>query len=324
MAINVQSLRELSVPTSQYFEPDEAPATVLGTGATNTISSGPDDGSINKLAGLFWKPLRHKTIQEVRQNLSLPRRDVFPQPQPGQTETRDQNIAGHGNTGYMEVGAGQGGGGSEYVGRRNQDHWGWPLALGGQDWDGLLTFWSCSTGGGRGGAQLLFQVAKATSRTVRARTGLLLVVTQGNRRWVEYEQNSTWQQADPGMAEPPPPIDPPSLAPEKLMPSALASFISPDDVSTIELDRWDEDGWSSTSVAGAASGALIAALFHSLPFPREGYVPGIETVRAKFIMIDGGVHEVVVLADRLTDFPEAGLRFMASPELDDIIRGLAA
>ena len=300
------------------FDSDNA-VELIGASEGNSISSGQDDGSIDKLAGLFWKRQRHASLDEYSSNMNALRRDVFPAPAPGTAELRAQNLAGHGSSGYVEVGAGQQGWNDEYIATYNEDVWGWPMALAGNDRDGPLTIWSCSTGGSVRGALLLFRLAQITKRTVRARTGLLLLYTQGSRRWIEFERGSQWQMASPDMTAPPPPIKPPSA-----QVPALADWSAPvAGIVSARVTRLDP-GATEIELAGAAATAVADALFASAPFSKAGDLPGRVTALIVLRSADGSELRGRVLADRVFEIVDVDARFFAGPELEELLGGLTA
>jgi hypothetical protein len=305
---------------SLLFEPAISQPGSLGQREDNSISDGADDGSIDKLATEFWAPLRHTSIQQYRKNMDAERRDVFPAPAPGSPETRNQNIAGHGSPGFVETGAGQNVSSSDYIAFWNENYWGWHLALAGKDRDGGLTIWSCLTGASWNGADLLFRIAKQTNRSVRARTGLLLLVTQGNRRWVEFQKGSTWQTATPDMTEPPDPIAPPALpAGLKMMqPDApFSGFVGG------EIQRFVEGKWDRTTLSGPALDSLLQLLFENSATQRAGTFPAIVTAKLSLHRADGSRLSGRILADAVLEIDEPASRFFLSPNATERLAALA-
>lgn len=115
-------------------------------------------------------------------------------------------IIGHGASGYLTTGCGQGASSDENrVATWNEGSWGNLFALLQKVNYPILTILSCDTGAGEDGADLLFAIAKATKRQVRARTGLTFCGSGG----ITYEQGSTWQIATPDRR--PNPISEPSF-----------------------------------------------------------------------------------------------------------------
>ncbi|MBD1843930.1 hypothetical protein H6F89_11070 [Cyanobacteria bacterium FACHB-63] len=114
-------------------------------------------------------------------------------------------IIGHGASGYLTTGCGQGASSDENrVATWNEGTWGNLFALLQKVNYPILTILSCDTGAGEDGADLLFAIAKRTKRQVRARTGLTFC---GGA--ITYEQGSTWQIATPDHR--PNPISEPSF-----------------------------------------------------------------------------------------------------------------
>lgn len=120
-------------------------------------------------------------------------------------------ISGHGIDGYVETGGGAQGSydRAQYVSRSNQMVWGPEIErLFEKNFNDFFIY-SCSTGAGTYGAYLLWLLARHMEKPVYARTGLLYIVTQGSKVWLETEKGATWQKATGDMLSPPDPIESP-------------------------------------------------------------------------------------------------------------------
>ena len=116
------------------------------------------------------------------------------------------NIGGHGNEGLLETGVGQHGSwdNSKYMTVWNAYSWRSQLQrLVGKNFPQMF-IWSCHTGAGERGADLLFEMAIAMQRPVSGRSGF----TYNNGKKIWFEANSVWVTATP--AQRPTPVDPPT------------------------------------------------------------------------------------------------------------------
>jgi len=156
---------------------------ILGIGQRNTISNGPDDGTLNKSAACFWNPLRHGTTTKAVDNLL------------GHTNERIANIDGHGNRGLLETGAGQNGDWTDDNIVAGWNQWGWEVQFARLKDRGysLMALWGCHTGEGQEGADLLFSIAQIAGFPVQATNGF--VYTNGQSVWIE--PNAVWVTATP-------------------------------------------------------------------------------------------------------------------------------
>lgn len=159
-----------------------------GIGAKNTISNGPDDGTLNKLANCFWNPMRHgSTGQAVSNGISLLEEAAA-------KNTGELNLGGHGNAGLVETGMGQSGP-FDLEKLMCWNEWVWGPVL-----EKILpapvtqiTIFACHTGEGDDGSNLIFSMAKHCQRAVRAGTGFLY--TNGQSLW--WETGTVIQVATP-------------------------------------------------------------------------------------------------------------------------------
>lgn len=179
-----------------FFAEDNV--SVKGLDQHSTISNGSDNGANNCMAGGFHRSMRHGTTRQAVDNLK------------GRLNSKPGalNIAGHGMAGSFETGAGQTGlDWDKQVNTWNTNMWKPILEeLRGRSFP-ILTIYSCSTGAGEEGADLLWEMAKTINKPVRARTGLTYC---GDNR-ITYQPGSTWQTAHPSQRPTPIPETPHKL-----------------------------------------------------------------------------------------------------------------
>lgn len=277
---------------------DVARVSPFGIGERNTISSGPDDGTLNKDAAVFWNPLRHATSTVLASNLL------------GNTNERACNIGAHGNVGFFETGAGQQlpYGPGLYVFIWNQSDW-LPQFQSLKSRNYIqMTIWACDTGQGQDGADLLFIIAKAVNCAVRASNGIVL--TNGQSIWLEA--GAVWVTATPTQA--PTPVGPPPhsvVALENtdsfsIRASGKLMAVSPSDVSEIRIERYGLMRASAGTevLTGAAAQALAWRLFASKPFKLPGTPSAIVTAKAEVTVKsvlgkDAETLSIIIYNDRL-------------------------
>jgi hypothetical protein len=247
-----------------------------GIGERNTISSGPDDGTLNKDAAVFWNPLRHGTSTVLANNLV------------GNTATEKAcNVCAHGNVGFFETGAGQKlpYGPGLYVFTWNQSDWQPQFQrLGARNYL-QMTIWACETGQGQDGADLLYAIAQTAGCAVRATNGL--VWTNGQSIWLEA--GAVWVTATP--TQRPSPVGPPhhlTMALEKdntllIRVAGKLMRISPKNVSQIRIERFGimKRRRAAFLLSGAAAQELAWRLFASKPFKMPGTPSAFITARAE-------------------------------------------
>jgi len=173
----------------------EQVAGITGLDQHSTVSNGKDNGANNCLAGAFHNAMRHGTTRKAVDNLKSRLA--------GKPATI--NICGHGSPGMFETGAGQNGWHwDKIVSDWYIDPWKTIFSeLNGKNFP-ILNIYSCSTGAGNSGADLLWEMAKTIGKPVRARTGL--TYCGGNR--ITFQPGSTWQTAHPSARPTPIPETP--------------------------------------------------------------------------------------------------------------------
>ncbi|WP_419858597.1 hypothetical protein [Candidatus Palauibacter irciniicola] len=176
-------------------------AVISGVGGVTTVSDGPDNGANNFVACAFWKAMRHSTTKEAIKNLLSKLPNTLASRNDSDFEILEKgigqlNICGHGNEGFITTGIGQDGVYNDQAIMTiwNEGSWGSELdKLNGKKFT-ILTFWSCNTGAGKGGADFLYAVAKRIGRPVRGNTGLLYSNAECK---VWLEKGAQWQVATP-------------------------------------------------------------------------------------------------------------------------------
>lgn len=271
-----------------------------GIGERNTVSNGPDDGANNLMASHFWNVKRHGTTAEaVNNGLVAPltaEQSIAPF-----TSAGGLNIGGHGNEGQLETGAGQH---SAYDGQK------WVLLWNEYIWDNeverlgptpitVVTIWSCHTGAGEDGADLLFALAKRAGRAVRARTGFTYV----SSKELTFENGSVWQVATPehrpaAIAAPTPHL---AILAQLEFETASQRICPVSDIATLQVFPAGPHAWSgqAKSVTGLDAMALATALFHPAPMDMQLSVMGFVTARIQLGFTNGEGIEFTVYNDRL-------------------------
>lgn len=175
-----------------------------GINSHNTVSNGPDNGANNYMAKGFWKCMRHSTTEQAVNNW-LTRVKIETEEEKG---TNNLNIGGHGNEGFLETGSGQTGTADRkknYINRWNGIYWNPFLSQLEPKNFVMLYIYSCHTGAGYAGANLLFKLAQAIGKPVAGRTGFTYSNSNGK---IWFEKGSVWQVATPDLE--PTPIEAPT------------------------------------------------------------------------------------------------------------------
>lgn len=253
---NPDQLGRLPLDRHAYRE-----AVASGIGERNTVSNGPDNGANNNVANRFWNCKRHgSTAQAVDNGLIATFLKIDP-PGPNIMSAGGMNIGGHGNEGYLETGMGQSG--PYNIGQFiswNEYNWG-------PQFDRLVTtsitmvsIWSCHTGAGDDGADLLFAIAKRVGRAVRARTGFMY----SNNQDLWFENGSVWQVATPESR--PIPISAPS--PHLRATEAVRFKVGDDIVDAQAVDEFravarsfGEDRGPVRRITGSDAKQLVSKIF---------------------------------------------------------------
>ena len=300
---------------------------ISGIGDHNSISTGPDDGANANLRAIFWKSMGHSTFAEAKNNFLS--RLFINEPDANIANAGNLNIGGHGNSGFLETGAGQHGqqdyrtnvlmAWSSYI-------WGPVLSeLQAKNFP-ILYIYSCHSGAGESGADFLFELAKAIGRPVGGRTGFLY--SNNQRLW--FENGSVWQVATPDTR--PNPIEAPTphfseLPVESFLSEEKGSAIGVPDIKTIVITiPGHPQPLKTTTASQDVHPAIISALFASEPYTVPGAPAAMITATAEitFKHPNGGEEKRIfnVYNGRLTIDQTSGLAYYASPNLDQLIRSL--
>jgi len=236
-------------------------ASEAGVGEKNTVSNGPDNNANNLMAARFWNCGRHGTTQQaVDFGLALVAA-TSGQDGPGALSAGAMNIGGHGNEGSLETGKGQTGPYNEstFIYFFNEHNWGPQLDRLKPTPITLLSIWSCHTGAGQDGADMLYKMAVRCGRAVRARTGFTFV----NDSNIWFENNSVWQVATP--SNKPAPIEAPTqhFTPATIVFEVGGTHTAADSLAslTIEPTNLANVRGAPKSVSSAAAAQFVKELF---------------------------------------------------------------
>ena len=298
------SLKRASINDSILYA---APAVqILGIGQRNTVSNGPDDGTLDKCAAVWWNSLRHGTTGQMVANLV------------SHTNERIANVDGHGNTGLMETGMGQNGPFNEntILTSWNQFAWGPVLAgVANQNYF-LMVLWGCHTGEGADGADLLFEMAQVAGFPVQATNGF--VYTNGQSIWIE--PGSVWVTATPTVRPTPVPAPSPhnfliSDEPETiyLVLDGKLVGVSLNDVTKVTVAK---SSFTKRQAPYTVSGSLATALAHNIFFTRPTKIPGspsaFVTAKVSLTFAPGAKAarlNLIIYNDRLALDPNSGYAY---------------
>lgn len=284
-------------------------------GCLNSISSGPDEGAVSTMAGMFHKPKRHSNYQECAANI-LPCRELYGLQFCGDYES---SIGGHGNYGYFEVGAGQRPNGSSdnWVGLGNLEKWlpfFQPPEGGGKM--GRIAIYACYTGAGFEGAQLVWELAQITKRQVLAPTGL---VWWSNCYVMKAQPGVKWQFADPEMIKPREPMYPPAIEVNpfdvaKLLITPTESLVD-EDMESVSVTRYTPGLEPRTeNFSPREAGMLLGAAMGSQA-NIDGDVSALITADMTFNYRSAPPLHIQVYGDRLAETSLGRARAHCSPAL---------
>lgn len=301
-------MRKLQIHEYAYANPSPS-----GIGAKNTISNGPDNGANNLLASHFWQPKRHSSTQGAADNgLTLL----------GAIEgmsTGELNIGGHGNEGLLETGTGQNGpfDSKKMILTWNEYDWGPSLDQIKNSSVTQITIWSCHTGAGQDGADLLFGMAKRCGRAVRAGTGFLY----SNDKQTWWEAGSVWQVATPTNRPVPIPAPSPHLSMQAtLLFDVGGKDVPVTDVQTIEISTilGNAKAASPKMLTGASAQNLVASLFLPQALEMSAEVMALLTAQLVLTFTDGSLANFDVFNDRLAVDRVSQTAYYLTPGLQQI------
>jgi len=318
---------------------DHSAGAVLGIGDVTTVSNGPDDGTNDTQACAWYQPMRHGSTQQAIDNLisRLPptldgKKRIGPDSRIAELSTGLVNIGGHGNIGLLETGMGQTGAFDEnkIIMTWNGSAWVSHFQRLGTHPFVLTSIYSCDTGADDDGADLLFAIAKATGRPVRARTGLTIAsrFSDGHCE-LSFENGSTWQTATPTTR--PTPIKPPSPPHPDTVQVTIGAIGPNAEVRDVDIGRVRSlavvvrRGFGPTSnqaIQGADAVRLTELLFGSEPFYTPGQLLGVITAEVD-VGFDFGERHFVIFNDRIVRDTISGLLYYVTGAFRQYLRSLS-
>lgn len=333
--LSALALAVLTLPV--HAQPGPSP---LEVGKINNVSAGPDNGALDCTAGCWWLAMRHSTVEQAITNTltrvpgglaSAPSPKRTPDSAPEPMGCYPVNIDGHGSDGFMTFGSGQTGN-QDYktnvIMNWNQTFWEPQFRrLAGKCIPDLWLF-SCHTGAGEEGADLLYAIAKIIGKPVHARTGL----TYCGSKCVTFEPGSVWQTATPTYR--PPAIPPPSMISYRRSRTAIATLEVDKTATEVPLDAVEEVILSRAFLGKATievkfeakrAAALADQLLYSDPFTPPGqplsHITGEVTLRL-MIAKTLRARAFEIHSDRLLRDKESGLFYYLGPDAIALLKQL--
>lgn len=311
-----------ALPYFPHFQA-ESGATTAGIGNYITVSAGADNGANNCMASKMWQAARHSTTKQAVDNLlaKIPARIAVA----GQGNCW---IGGHGNEGLLETGCGQGSGDykTQYVMTWNEAYWG-PEFDRLKNKNFIMTYiFSCHTGAGDQGADVLWQLAKRTGRPAAGRTGFTYC---GNS--ITFEGGSVWQVATPDAR--PTPIKAPtehltimSRATTILIPQGgVLRPLEPADIRSVSIRRRGMDGRMGPSSNVSRSDQRYEILLSTLFVYGPARLPGDPTAMMTAtvtIVTRGGTVTAEIYNDRLVRFEGTDIAYYAASDVAGMLSAL--
>lgn len=264
---------------------------ICGIGDRNTVSNGSDNGANNCMASRFWKCKRHGSTAHCVDNLLIP---------VAKRSVGAANVGGHGNEGLLETGTGQNGNfdTNKIILTWNESVWGRQMDRIAPTQITMMSIYSCHTGAGEDGADLLFAIARHIGRAVRGRTGFTYCGSKG----ITFEKGSLWQVATP--THRPDPIQPPSphmYKSDQIVFQVGKRELGLSQVTELTIDRVSLSRvvGSPVSLAGRDAKNAVAALFYGQPLEVDAAISGMITAALKVTFRTGDTLELQVYNDRL-------------------------
>jgi hypothetical protein len=202
----------------------------------------------------------------------------------GALSTGALNMGGHGNDGQVETGMGQTGpfDNNKIILTFNEWAWGPQIDRIGPSSITLVSIWSCHTGTGQDGADLLYAMAKHCGRAVRGMTGFLYC--NSDNLWME--NGSVWQVATPNNKPNPIPAPSPHFIMANVKFEVGGHEFEAPDVQEIEIapQSFGVRHLPSRTVHGQAAQGVVTQLFRSLPMDMNVQIGAMITasIRVKF------------------------------------------
>lgn len=280
-------MKKLTISEYAYLDPYST-----GIGERNTVSSGrdvnPGPQANDLLASHFANCMRHGTTVVAMDNvLSASGSGI--------------NIGGHGDSGFLETGGGQGGPfpDDKCIYLYNEYFWGPQLDRLQGAAVTTISIWSCHVGAEQDGADLLFAMAKRAGHAVRAGTGFLY----SNSRETWWQAGSVWQVATPN-AKPAPINRPPGALmvtdkSQKLFFSMPQGDTPVKDIDEIEIElmtHGKQRNLTGITVQGDAARDIVKRLFAPQPMDfKDISVNALITAQITLKSKGGGIATFTVL-----------------------------
>lgn len=302
---------------ASFFTFEES--SLFGTGSS--VSSGPDDGA-NDIATRILNAPRHRETRIAVDNCIEHIRN-------GSKDTLV--IVGHGSEGSVETGSGAMPNNDEkqLISFGSLGYWPDQIERLYTLQYGVFKIYSCDTGSGVGGAELLWRIAKLTEKPAESYTGFVAAVRSGNRYYFCYQNGGMWQRATPDMDEPPKAISrPPLLAPSNgirdraviaLRSDGTTAEVLFDDVQSIRITRSSFDvGSDKSEVPVKAHDDFLQALFHSDSFEFIGDILGILSAEVELVT-EVRSYTIRIFNDRFSRVVDNDVAFFSDESMFDFL-----
>lgn len=309
-----KGIQKLPIDSFAYLANDK------GIGGRNTCSNGPDDGTLNKLAGTIWQCKRHGNTSQAVDNLLIPVKlnetnkdlEIF-------NSTGACIIAGHGNAGQVETGCGQTGvyDPNKYLLTWTESSWGPQLDRLISSPITMISLYACHAGEGAMGSDLLYAMARRVGRAVQGGTGFLY--TNGQSTW--WENGSVMQVATP--THRPDPIAAPT-------PHSIKDLIIKFEIEFKEFEITDIDELvflpsafhstilKSRSVKEKDAKVIAEKLFISRPMEMRASVMGFVTSKIQVKFKSGDIIDFNIYNDRLAVDLKSGTAYYINPSFKNL------
>lgn len=316
-----QSASLHKVAIHEFAYPD---VSARGIGERNTVSNGPDDGANNLMASHFWNVKRHGSTTQAVDNALIPVAvTIAPDPRPSMTSAGGLNVGGHGNEGLLETGMGQHGpfNTGQIIYLWNEGSWGPQLDRVVPTPITMMSIWSCHTGAGQDGADLLYAMARRVGRAVRGRTGF----TYNNQQQTWFENGSVWQVATPDHK--PDPIQSPtphSLTQEVAMFQGAKRLYSSTDATRMvvrQLSLGGQEVLRRTLTSTDAQTALTVLFLAPALDLRDTDVLAMVTAAIEITFASGETVTFEVYNDRLAKDSKSATGYYLSGGLRTLVQG---
>lgn len=275
-------------------------ATEAGIGEKNTVSNGPDNGANNNVAARLWNCARHGSTQQAFDFAVSFSNSATSSPGPNFASAGGMNIGGHGNEGLLTTGQGQNGpfDANKLIYIYNENIWGPQLDRVKPTPITMISIWSCHTGAGPDGAELLYRMAERCGRAVRGGTGFLY----SNPSNIWWENGAVWQVATPGNKPAPIAAPSPHFTGASAMFEVNGTEQSISELAGMEIERviFDQNAGASKMVSGDAAVAAASSLFAPTALDLRGVAnSGLITAVIKLRFKSGDTITLDVYNDRL-------------------------